>query len=49
MFDYPDFCDAFLASADYDNEEMSEEMINYINDNEYDFVNEYIHDNQLYC
>jgi hypothetical protein len=47
MFDYPDFCDAFLVDADYGDEPMSEEMINYINDNEYGFVNEYIHDHQL--
>jgi hypothetical protein len=48
MFDYPDFCDAFLSYAEYGDEPMSEEMINYINDNEYGFVNEYIHDHQLY-
>jgi hypothetical protein len=48
MFDHPDFCDAFLVDADYGDEPMSEKMINYINDNEYGFINEYIHDHQLY-
>jgi hypothetical protein len=48
MFDYPDFCDAFIVSADYGDKEMSEDMINYINDNNYNFINEYIYDNQLY-
>jgi hypothetical protein len=49
MYDYPDFCDAFLVDADYGDKPMTEEMINYINDNEYGFINEYIHDHQLYC
>ena len=41
-FDYPDFCDAFIASADYDNKPMSDDMIDYINDNDNGFINEYI-------
>ena len=49
MYDYPDFCDAFLVDADYGDKPMTEEMINYINDNEFGFINEYIHDHQLYC
>lgn len=29
--DSPDFCDAFIASADYDGEEMSYEMLEELN------------------
>ena len=47
-FDYPDFCDAFIAHADYDNKPMSDDMIDYINDNDNGFINEYIFNNQLY-
>lgn len=42
--DYPDFVDAYLVSADYDGKEMTEEQIDYINDEHYEFVNE-----QAYC
>mgnify|MGYP000944551907 CR=1 FL=1 len=49
MYDYPDFCDAFLVDTDYGDEQMTEEIISYCNDNEYEFINEYIHDHQLYC
>jgi hypothetical protein len=38
--DYPDFVDAYLISADYDGKEMTEEQIDYINDEHYEFVNE---------
>lgn len=38
--DYPDFCDTFLVSAEYDGEVMSEEMVEYINDNHWDWVYE---------
>lgn len=37
--DYPDFCDAFIASADYDDEPMTEEQLKEINE-DYDFVYE---------
>ena len=30
--DYPDFCDAFVSSADYDGEPMTDEMIDRVND-----------------
>jgi len=30
--DYPDMCDAFVKSADYDGEPMTEEMLDFIND-----------------
>jgi len=29
--DYPDFCDAYIASASYDGEEMTNEQIEMIN------------------
>lgn len=37
--DYPDFCDAYIASADYDGQEMTEEQINTLNEDA-DFVYE---------
>ncbi len=36
--DYPDFCDAFISSADYNGNEMSEELIDKLNDEYPDFV-----------
>jgi hypothetical protein len=41
--DYPDFVDAFLVAADYDGRELSEEEVDYINDEHYDFVNEQVY------
>jgi|TARA_R110001592_G_C12880345_1_gene724634 hypothetical protein len=35
--DYPDFCDAFIASADYDGREMTDEELDTLNDDS-DFV-----------
>jgi hypothetical protein len=35
--DYPDFCDAYIISADYNGEEMSDEMLDELNQN-YAFV-----------
>ena len=43
----PDFCDAFIASADYYDKPMSDDMIDYMNDNDNGFINEYIFNNQL--
>jgi len=37
--DYPDFCDAFIASADYDGKEMTEEQLDKLNEDS-DFVYE---------
>jgi len=37
--DYPDFCDAFIASAIYDGKPMSDEMLDELNE-DYDFVYE---------
>ncbi len=42
--DYPDFVDAYLVSADYDGIEMTEEQIDYINDECRDFVYEQVYD-----
>lgn len=42
--DYPDFVDAFLVAADYDGIEMTEEQIDYLNDEHRDFVNERVYD-----
>jgi hypothetical protein len=39
--DYPDFCDAFIASAIYDGRPMSDEMLDELNE-DYDFVYESI-------
>ena len=35
--DYPDFCDAFIASADYDGREMTDEELDTLNEDG-DFV-----------
>lgn len=35
--DYPDFCDAFICSADYDGEPMTDRQLDQINDDR-DFV-----------
>lgn len=45
--DYPDFCDAFIESADYDGKTMSDEMLEEINSDHLDFVNECVY-NQLF-
>ncbi len=39
--DYPDFCDAFIASAFYDDREMTDEELDILNDDG-DFVYEAI-------
>ena len=43
--DYPNFCDAFITSADYDGKPMTDEQLNKIN-NDNDFVYECVN-NQL--
>lgn len=44
MNDFPDFCDAFIVSAYYDGKPMSEEMLNKINKEHFDFVQESVHE-----
>jgi len=44
--DAPDFCDAFIASADYDGEPMSDDMLEELNQD-----GQYVYDaviNQIY-
>jgi hypothetical protein len=41
--DYPDFCDAYIADADYNGEPMSEEMIEVINYDYTDFILEQVY------
>jgi hypothetical protein len=36
--DYPDYCDSYISSADYDGEPMTEEQIDDLNNNESQFV-----------
>ena len=38
--DYPDFADAYIVSADYYGNKMTDDMIDYINNNMSDFVYE---------
>lgn len=38
--DYPDFVDAFLVSAEINGRDLTEEEIDYLNDEHYEFVNE---------
>ena len=42
--DYPDFCDAFIAYAEYDGREMTDEQLDEINDDS-DFVYECVQNN----
>lgn len=50
MRDYPDFCDAFVSFARWDDgQEMTDEEIEEFSENEgHELVNELIHDKQLY-
>lgn len=41
--DYPDFCDAYIAEADYNGKTMSDEMIEVINYDYTDFVLEQVY------
>lgn len=47
--DYPDFVDAYIASADYeDGTPLTDEELNQFQEENYDLVSELIHDRQLY-
>ena len=37
-YDYPEYCDAYISEANYDNKPMSDDMLDEINDNHPDFV-----------
>jgi hypothetical protein len=41
--DYPDFSDAYVESADYDGEEMTEDQLEELNEDR-EFVNDAAHD-----
>lgn len=41
--DYPDYCDAYISRGVYDDEEMTEEQIEFLNDDR-DFVYERLMD-----
>jgi hypothetical protein len=41
--DYPDFCDAYIAEADYNGKTMSDEMIEVLNYDYTDFVLEQVY------
>ena len=43
-WDYPDYCDAFIESADYDGVEMTDEQLNELNE-DYELVYELVWDN----
>jgi hypothetical protein len=45
-YDYPDFCDAFISSADYNGVAMTDKQLDEINEN-VEFVHECVF-NQLY-
>ena len=40
--DYPDFCDAFIVSADYDGVAMTEEQLEALNE-DYSFVHDCVY------
>lgn len=42
--DYPDFCDAFIASADYNGKPMTEKQLDDINDSHSEFVHEKVYE-----
>lgn len=44
MFDYPEFCDAFVEYAEIDGRELTDEEYDYINNNEFEFLNEKAHE-----
>lgn len=42
--DCPEFCDAYIESADYDGIEMTEEQLDDLNDNHLDFVHDKVYE-----
>ena len=42
MEDYPDFCDAYIESADYGNREMTEDELDILNEDG-EFISEHTH------
>lgn len=49
MFDYPDFCDAYIAYAEYtDGTPLTDEELEKLTEEEGDLINSMIHENQMY-
>ena len=42
--DHPDYCDAFIESADYDGKEMTDEQLDQLHE-DYELVSELVWDN----
>jgi hypothetical protein len=42
MEDYPDFCDAYIESADYEDREMTDEELDILNEDG-EFISEHAH------
>jgi hypothetical protein len=42
MEDFPDFCDAYIESADYEDREMTEEELDILNEDG-EFISEHAH------
>tara|TARA_R110000803_G_scaffold205881_1_gene272807 strand:+ start:207 stop:425 length:219 start_codon:yes stop_codon:yes gene_type:complete len=42
--DYPDYCDAFIDSADYDGKKMTDEELDLLND-DYELLSKLVWDN----
>jgi len=40
--DYPDFCDAFIVSADYEGKAMTDEQIDTLNE-DYNFIHDCVY------
>ena len=43
-WDYPDYCDAFIDSADYDGKEMTDDQLDELNE-DYELIHELVWDN----
>tara|TARA_Y100000592_G_scaffold98318_1_gene171101 strand:- start:1504 stop:1698 length:195 start_codon:yes stop_codon:yes gene_type:complete len=41
-YDYPEYSDAYISEANYDDKPMSDEMLDEINDNHPDFVHQQV-------
>jgi len=45
--DYPDFCDAYISNADYKGIPMTDEQLDYLNENHGDFVYDEVMDSMF--
>ena len=46
--DYPDFANAYLESATYEGRDLTDEEIEWLEENEWEYFYNYIFENQLY-